>query len=158
MSEHSRDHDHTAEHAFLAYVEDPTPQNAQAAELAIALLQRRYAHVLRRLDGVEEPPEFPSHRHNAFDDPVSCLEATVHELAGALLADRAETLAHALEATRALERERDEARAWARLYFYRMRAGSWDWSRFGLDPDDEPAWLTQPQQYPPFGETPERPQ
>ena len=148
MSEHSRDHDHTAEHAFLTYTEDPTPQNAHAAELAIALLQRRYDHVLRRLDGVDALPEFPSHRHNAWDDPVSCLEATIHKLAGGLPANRAETLAHALEATRALDRQRDEARRWAQLYSYRLRAGAWDWDRFGLDPDTEPAWLTQPQQYP----------
>jgi hypothetical protein len=157
MSEHTRDHDHTAEHAFGAYVEEPTPENARAAELAIALLQRRYGHVLRRLDGADEPPEFPSHRHNAADDPVSCLEATAHELAGARLADRAETLAHALEAARALERQRDEARRWAQLYRYGMRTGIWDWDRFELDPDDEPSWLTQLQQYPQVGEPPEPP-
>lgn len=157
MSEHARDHDHTAEDAFLAYVADPTPDNAHAAEVAIARLQRRYDHVLRRLDGVDEPPEYPFHRHNATDDPVSCLEATAHELAGARLADRAETLAHALAATRALQRQRDEARAWARLYYYRARAGIWDWDRFGLDPDTEPAWLTQPHHYPPADPTPGTP-
>ncbi len=149
MSEHYRDHDHSAEDAFLAYVEDPSPENEHAAELAIALLQRRYDHVLRRLDGGDgEPPAFPAHRHNAWDDPVSCLEATAHELAGGLLSDRAESLAHALEATRALAHQRDQARAWAQLYYSGVSAGAWDWGRFGLERGGEPSWMTQPQQYP----------
>jgi hypothetical protein len=59
MGEQYRDHDHSAEDAFLTYVEEPTTVNAQAAELAIALLQRRYDHVLRRLDGSVGPPDVP---------------------------------------------------------------------------------------------------
>jgi hypothetical protein len=40
-------------------VEEPTSANAQAAELAIALLQRRYDDALRRLDGSAGPPDVP---------------------------------------------------------------------------------------------------
>jgi hypothetical protein len=59
-----RDQDHRAEHAVLNYIEDPSPENAQAAELA-----------------------------------------------GAKLDDRAETLAHGLEAVNALARQLESAHA-----------------------------------------------
>ena len=65
-----RDHDHTAEHAVLYAFEEPTPENQHAAELAVAILQRRYDHVLRRLDGGDgEMPPFPFHQHNAAEHP-----------------------------------------------------------------------------------------
>lgn len=110
MTNDYRDHDHTAEDAFLAYVADPTPGNEHAAELAIATLQRRFDHVLRRLDGDGDPPPYPVHTHNPAETPEDCLDAVLFELAGAKMDDRAATLAHGLEAAHALARQRDEAR------------------------------------------------
>lgn len=132
-----RDHDHTAEHAVLYAFEDPTPDNQRVAEVAVALLQRRYDHVLRRLDGGNgEVPPFPSHRHNSADHPQDCLEAVLQELAGsASLNDRAETLAHGLEAAHALEQQVKEARGWARGHEHGL---------FTVDTDDPPEWLTDP--------------
>jgi hypothetical protein len=101
-------HDHSAEEAFLAYVDDPTPEKERVAELAIATLQRRYDTVLRRLDGVGNLPE-PAGTHDPAATPVDCLDATLFELAGARLDDRAATLAHGLEALRELQRRPDYA-------------------------------------------------
>ena len=70
-----RDHDHSAEDAVLHAFEDPTPENQHAAARAVPLLQRRYDHVLRRLDGTGELPPYPSHPHNAGEHPVVCLDA-----------------------------------------------------------------------------------
>ena len=65
-------------------------------------------------------PPYPSHRHNAAEHPVDCLDAVLHELASAELADRAETLAHGLEALCALEQQMTEARRRARGYEHGM--------------------------------------
>jgi hypothetical protein len=159
MTQEYRDHDHAAEDAFLAYLDHPTPGQAHETELAIARLQRRYDHLLRRLDGDGEPPEVPLHRHNAGDDPVSCLEAVLHELAGARLADRAGTLAHGLEAVRALAWQADEARRYARLLYQQVTFGSLDYDAFDLPADAQewPTWLTyydgwHPERQGPVGE------
>lgn len=139
------DHDHGAEDAFLAYVADPSPSAEYAAEWAIATLQRRYDALLRRLDGVDEPPETPDHPHNAWDDPAGCLDAVLHELAGAKLRDRAETLAHGLEAARAYGHYVREARAWAWSERHQHWATAWDTlTEDPEDADDVPAWLTSP--------------
>ena len=104
-----RDHDHTAEDVLLDVFADPTEQNQRAAEEAVALLQRRYDHVLRRLDGGDgDIPPYPLHQHNAAQHPADCLDAVLDELAGARLDDRAGTLAHGRAAAHALE-QRAEA-------------------------------------------------
>lgn len=113
------DHDHSVEDAVILAFTHPTPANQHAAELAVVLLQRRYEYLLRRLDGsTGEPLEYAEHRHNPATDPEHCADAVMHELAGAVLADRAETLAHGLEAVRALARQACEARelAWAAFH------------------------------------------
>ena len=144
MPEDYRDHDHTAEDAFIAYLVTPTPDQAHATELAIARLQRRYDHLLRRLDGDGEPPAVGVHRHNAWDDPEGCLEAVLHELAGARLEDRAETLAHGLEATRALAHRADEARRYARLLYQQVSFGMLEYGALNVPSDEAewPDWLT----------------
>lgn len=60
----------------------------------------------------------------------------LHELAGAVVADRAETLAHGLEALSALEQQVEEARRWARGYEHGMFVN--------VDTDQPPKWLTTP--------------
>jgi hypothetical protein len=106
-----RDYDHRAENAVLAYIANPTEHNAHAAELAVAKLQRAHDHLLRRLDGDGELPAFPVHSHSAEEHPEDCAEATLFELAGAKLDDRAETLAHGQKAVHTLARQLDAARA-----------------------------------------------
>ena len=103
----------------------------------MATLQRRYDHVLRRLDGDGEPPEFPVHRHNPAEDPGACADAVLHELAGARLVDRAETLAHGLEAVSALAHQRDEARRLARWCY------GFENVRLVLGDTSEWEWLTE---------------
>ncbi|RYP86861.1 hypothetical protein EKO23_07765 [Nocardioides guangzhouensis] len=132
-----RDHDHGAEDALIAYTNDPSPRTAQAAELAVATLQRRYDHLLRRLDGDGSPPAFPVHRHNPAEDPEGCAAAALHDLAGAALPDRAETLAHGLQAVNALARQRDEARRLAR------RCYEFENVRLALGEANQWAWLTE---------------
>lgn len=106
-----------------------------AAELTVAMLERPYDEVLRRLDGGDGAPSVhATYRHNPALTPEDCLGAVLHELAGARLSDRAATLAHGLEALHHLTRERDEARAWARGYEHGM---------FTVDTDEPPAWLTK---------------
>lgn len=100
----------------------------------MAVLQRRYDHVLRRLDGGDgTPPAYPVHSYNPALAPQQCVEAVLHELAGARLTDRAETLAHGLQAVRELVAQREEARAWARGYEHGL---------FTVDTDEPPGWLT----------------
>lgn len=132
-----RDHDHTAEDAVLAAFEHRTAENQHAAELAVALLQRRHDHVLRRLDGTGDVPPYPTHRHNAAEHPADCLGAVLHELAGGLLDDRAETLGHGLSAARALEQQVGEARHWARWCYRALSAGT----RIALG--EVPTWLLE---------------
>lgn len=93
--------------------------------------------MLRRLDGDGAPPEFLVHRHNPAEDPRGCADAVLHELAGAQLADRAETLAHGLEAVDALAHERDEARKLAR------RCYGFENVRLSLGDTSEWPWLTE---------------
>lgn len=80
------DHDHRAETAFLDYVAAPTPDNEHAAELAIALLQRRHDALLRRLDGAD-PRLTPVHTDNARDVTEACLEGSLTDLAEGSLED-----------------------------------------------------------------------
>lgn len=126
-----RDHDHDVEAAVDDALEDPTPENQRAAVFAVATLQRRYGHVLRRLDGDGEVPPYPVHRHNAADTPADCLHAVLHQLS-AKLDDRAETLAHGLTAARALESQRNDARRLATVLWELLSAEQ----RAGVDPDE----------------------
>lgn len=138
------DHDHTAEAAFLDYVATPTADTAHAAELSIALLQRRYDALLRRLDGDAVPPLTPAHTHNAWDMPEACLDGSLTDLAEGSLEDRAATLAHGQEALRALVHHIDEARRYARLLYQRVMFGVVDYDALEvpMDVDAWPAWLT----------------
>ncbi|KQP64392.1 hypothetical protein [Nocardioides sp. Leaf285] len=138
------DHDHRAEVAFLDYVAAPTPDNAHAAELAIALLQRRYDGLLRRLDSNAAPPLTPAHTHNAWDLPEACLEGSLTDLAEGTLEDWPATLAHGLEALRALVHDVDEARRYGRLLYQQVTVGVIDYGALGVPMDSEewPAWLT----------------
>lgn len=140
----SFDHDHRAEAAFLDYVAEPTPDNAHTAELAIALLQRGYDAVLRQLDGDAVPPLTPAHTHDAWDVPEACLEGSLTDLAEGALENRPATLAHGLEALRALVHDVDEARRYARLLYQQVTFGVIDYSALGvpMNPDEWPAWLT----------------
>ena len=140
----SFDHDHRAEAAFLDYVAEPTPDNAHTAELAIALLQRRYDGLVRRLDGDAVPPLTPAHSHNAWDLPEACLEGSLTDLAEGALENRPATLAHGLEAMRALVHDVDEARRYARVLYQQVTIGVIDYGALGvpMDPDEWPAWLT----------------
>ena len=132
----------------------------------------RYDHVLRRLDGDGELPEYPVHPHNPAEEPETCATAVLHELAGAKLDDRAETLAHGLAAVSALarqveaahgrpavvaelRRELSEARAMAWGYEHRRFDGAGvpaAWA--AMSPDGEwrlPEWLAtsvEPQHQP----------
>ncbi|MBD3926095.1 hypothetical protein IEZ26_15835 [Nocardioides cavernae] len=147
------DHDHTAEAAFLDYTAAPTPENAHAAELTIATLQRRYDALLRRLDGEAAPPLTPPHTHNAWDTPEACIEGSLTDLAEGSLEDRAATLAHGREALRALVHDVDEARRYARLLFQQVTFGLLDYGALDVptDVDEWPEWLTYYD-----GEAPER--
>lgn len=138
------DHDHRAEAAFLDYVAAPTPDTEHAAELTIATLQRRYDALLRRLDGDAQPPLTPPHGHNAWDEPEACLEGSLTDLAEGALEDRPATLAHGLEALRALVHDVDEARRYARLLYQQVMFGLLDYGALGvpMDEDEWPAWLT----------------
>ncbi|MDT0186818.1 hypothetical protein Q9S36_42205 [Microbacterium sp. ARD31] len=138
------DHDHRAEAAFLDYIASPTPDNAHATELAIALLQRRYDGLLRRLDSDAAPPLAPAHTHNAWDLPEACLEGSLTDLAEGALGNRPATLAHGFEALRALVHDVDEARRYARLLYQQVTFGVIDYGAIGvpMDPDEWPAWLT----------------
>lgn len=138
------DHDHTAEAAFLDYLASPTADTAHAAELSIALLQRRYDALLRRLDGDAVPPLTPAHTHNAWDMPEACLDGSLTDLAEGSLEDRAATLAHGHEALRALVHHIDEARRYARLLYQRVMFGVVDYDALEvpMDVDAWPAWLT----------------
>lgn len=158
-----RDHDHRAEQAVIDYTEDPTEQNAWAAEMAVARLQRSYDHVLRRLDGTGDLPKFPVHRHNAAESPETCVVETLELLAGAHLEDRAETLAHGLAAANALGREREEltaeigrlrqelslARSVAWAQQHRLWGTAWFPSAWAPEHDGDdwhlPQWLTTSQ-------------
>lgn len=145
------DHDHAAEHAFLDYVADPTPENAHAAEQAIGVLQRRYDHVLNRLDGgTGEPPPFPVHQHNPGDHPEDCLHAVLHELAGARREDRAATLAHGLHALHALASQHRAAIQIGRWLYDHLDPGTritlgdvslWPWPQ---SRDDDPPGPSAP--------------
>jgi hypothetical protein len=140
----SFDHEHRAESAFLEYVASATPENAHAAELAIALLQRGYDAVLRRLDGDAVPPLTPAHTHNAWDLPEACVEGSLTDLAEGVLENRPATLAHGLAALRALVHDVDEARRYARLLYQQVTVGVIDYGALGvpMDPDEWPACLT----------------
>jgi hypothetical protein len=118
----SFDHDHRAEDAFLDYVASPTPENAHSAELAIALLQRGYDAVVRRLDGDAVPPLASARTHNAWDLPEACVEGSL----------------------RALVHDVDEARRYARLLYQQVTFGVLDYGALGvpMDEDEWPAWLT----------------
>lgn len=105
---------------MVDYTEDPSRDTALAAELAVAKLQRAHDHVLRRLDGEGEVPEFPVHQHDAASRPETCAIEALEMLAGAQLADRAETLAHGLEAVNSLARDRDQALTAARHAQHRL--------------------------------------
>lgn len=149
----SHDHDHRAEAAFLDYVSAPTPGYAYAAGLAIALLQRRYDALVRRLDDDYVPPLTPAHTHNAWDMPEACLEGSLMDLADGSLEERAATLAHGLEALRALAHEADEARRYARLLYQQAMFGMLDYAALGvpMEVEEWPGWLTYND-----GEAPER--
>jgi hypothetical protein len=138
------DHDHRAEAAFLDYTAAPTPDNAHTAELAIATLQRRHDALLRRLDGDAQPPLTPPHGHNAWDEPEACLEGSLTDLAEGALEDRPASLAHGLEALRALVHDVDEARRYARLLYQQVTFGVIDYRALEVPMDDDewPAWLT----------------
>lgn len=140
----SYDDDHRAENAFLDYVASPTPENARAAELAIALLQRGYDAVLRRLDGDAVPPLASAHTHNAWDLPEACVEGSLRDLAEGALKNRPATLAHGFRALRALVHDADEARRYARLLYQQVTFGVPDYGALGvpMDEDEWPAWLT----------------
>lgn len=132
-----RDHDHTAEDAVIAAFEAPTPENQHTAEVAVALLQRRCDHVLRRLDGDGDLPEYPVHRHNAAETPEDCLGAVLFELAGAKLASRDETLAHGLKAAHALSAQLAEARRIGRWLYEHLHSDA----RHSLGDVSEWPWL-----------------
>lgn len=138
------DHDHRAEAAFLDYVAAPTPDNEHAAELAVATLQRRYDTLLRRLDGDAQPPLTPPHGHNAWDEPEACLEGSLTDLAEGALENRPATLAHGVEAMRALVHDADEARRYARLLYQQVTVGVLEYGALDvpMDTSEWPAWLT----------------
>jgi hypothetical protein len=124
-----RDHDHRAEDAVIDYIEDPTPENAYAAELAVAKLQRAYEHVLRRLDGDGALPPFPVRRHNPATDGET--------------ADAPETRVGDVDE---LRRELSAARSWAWAEHHRVWVYPWfphSWRPRRADDDWHlPHWLT----------------
>ncbi|MGN6131234.1 MAG: hypothetical protein ACTHOK_12930, partial [Nocardioidaceae bacterium] len=76
--------------------------------------------------------------HDPREHPVDCLDAALHELAfekDLTGQHRRETFEHGEQALRELQRQVDEARAWARGYEHRL---------FWLDTSNPPQWLTAP--------------
>ena len=86
--------------------------------------------------------------HNPRTEPVDCLSAVLHELAGGVV-DRDATLRHGEIALHELQRRLSDARAWAWSEFHRdyddrwlptepvpaLESG-WDWA--------VPEWMTSP--------------
>ncbi|WP_375425532.1 hypothetical protein [uncultured Friedmanniella sp.] len=82
-------------------------------------------------------PLEPPGQHHPEDEPDTCAEAALHELAGAKMSgeERQQTLDHGLRAVHELVRQLREARHWARLAW--LLADTEEM----VDP---PAWLTGP--------------